>query len=353
MECPHCHAPILANLDTCSECGAALTAEAGKDQGVYPELAQANLLRMRGDTRGAESQLLSLLKRYPNNATAHEMLGDIYFESHEDGQAAQWYELALDLAPDTPGLGNKLERAKERLIQDEEIATVEQIGLQPAGKGKTWVGVAVAIVVLAVVAAGTLAFINRNKPSEVVKSVIEAPPQVTLEGTASPTATPSPTNMATSPTPIPSESPSLVAQDQAALTLLTQSAPDGSRLTALTSDPRTQLIQMTFSTRTDENPRPIAARLAKAAFDQYPGCATVTVRGSLEGKVVYVADGIRSRLEETQLPEWQRANPGEEAWQTHLLTNEWVDPGFTIPAAPSPGASAATSTSGIVPVNPP
>lgn len=345
MECPTCLAQIEVGQSTCPECGAAFNAT-GKDEGVYPELAKANLLRMRGDTTAAESQLLSLLKRYPNNATAHEMLGDLYFEAHDDGQAAQWFELAIDLAPDTPGLANKLQLAKERLAAKDRDTTVETIGLKPTNN-RMAIGIGIAAVIVLILAVGIYALVKRNSSAEVIRSTLDAPVQ--------PSATPSPSSSASPsgrPIIVPSATPSpAVVEDQSALTTLTQKAPEGNRLLALTSDPRSQTIQMTFNVRENEDPRPIGAKLAKAALDLYPACSTVTVRASKEGNLVYVADATRMRYMETQTAEWQAANPSSDAWQTHVLGNEWSVAGeIPAPSAAATPVPSAGTTSGIVPV---
>jgi len=344
MECPHCHAQIPAGSVTCPECGSAQTA---RDEGVTAELGQANLLRMRGDLRGAESQLLSLLKKYPNNATAHEMLGDIYHEEKEDAQAAQWYELALDLAPSTPGLATKLELAKERLVKSEEQTQVEQIGLAPVSRTPFWVWPVVALGTIAIIALAAVLILNRKAEPKFVQSQIIAPPQTAPEPTSiSPAPTISPSVTPTEPLPVAN-----VSQDQAALQNLAQYAADGPRLTTLTTDPRGQTMQLTFTLHPAENPRAMGARLARAALEQFPACSTVTVRASLDGNLIYVADGVRTRLTDIQRPDWQKANPGEDAWQAYLLTNEWVASGANVPAVQTP--NGGSSTSNIVPVNTP
>jgi len=57
---------------------------------LYPELGRANLLRLRGDYDGAIHQCLSVLKRMPDDLSAHILVADIYAESGDLHQASQW-----------------------------------------------------------------------------------------------------------------------------------------------------------------------------------------------------------------------------------------------------------------------
>jgi len=96
------------------------------------DLARANLLRMRGDYPAAIEQCLSVLKRAPEDPDAHTLIGDIYAEQGNLGQAAQWYELALDLNPESAPDRQKLTYVQQR-INDREVANAaQQIALPPA-----------------------------------------------------------------------------------------------------------------------------------------------------------------------------------------------------------------------------
>ena len=99
--CPKCFAVVKLGAEFCPECGATLDpASGGSDQEVYNDLAKANLLRNRHQMPEAIEVALGILRKYPNNATAHTLLGDIYAELDDLKQAAEWYEMALDLSPD-------------------------------------------------------------------------------------------------------------------------------------------------------------------------------------------------------------------------------------------------------------
>lgn len=140
----------------CAECGAPLDLApgvGGSDTEVYPELAKANLLRMRKEYKQAEDVCLSILRRYPNNASANTLLGDICAEKGDLEQAAEWYELALDLIPDSAAEKAKLEDVRARLATKEKAATVETLGITHTSK-PPYVTIAAVVVALLIVGVG-------------------------------------------------------------------------------------------------------------------------------------------------------------------------------------------------------
>jgi Tfp pilus assembly protein PilF len=94
----------------CPECGAPIgTAPAeGSDAAIYPELARVNLLRLRGDYKAAQDHCRAVLRKFPNNVTANQLLGDLCQETGDLSQAKEWYELALDIAPNHAHIQQKL-----------------------------------------------------------------------------------------------------------------------------------------------------------------------------------------------------------------------------------------------------
>jgi tetratricopeptide (TPR) repeat protein len=114
MVCSKCFAEIPDTSVFCLECGARLREDTldplyaeGSDREVYPDIARANLLRIKGRYEEAVDVCLGILKRYPSNETAHALLGDIYADQGKLADAIQWYELLVDLSPN-----NALYRAK-------------------------------------------------------------------------------------------------------------------------------------------------------------------------------------------------------------------------------------------------
>lgn len=128
MICPHCGAEISDDSRFCPECGAPLqeelsgAEELAMEREVYSLLATANLYRIRGLWQEAENKCIEVLRRYPNNPTAHSLLGDIYADQGRWEEASEWYELAVELSPASTVDRKKLERVKDILEGREKRA---------------------------------------------------------------------------------------------------------------------------------------------------------------------------------------------------------------------------------------
>ncbi|MBN1459979.1 MAG: tetratricopeptide repeat protein [Armatimonadetes bacterium] len=87
--------------------------DSGKE--VFLTLFQANVLRLRRQYDLAEAQCSEVLRREPDNAEAHSILGDIARDRGNDQDAIQWYKMALDLNPGNIADRKKLESAIDRV----------------------------------------------------------------------------------------------------------------------------------------------------------------------------------------------------------------------------------------------
>jgi len=145
MVCPYCGVEIPDNSRFCPECGAPLGEGLGESEGaeiereIYSLLATANLYRIRGLWQEAENKCVEVLRRYPNNPTAHSLLGDIYADQGKWEEAKEWYELALELNPSSEVDRKKLERVKDIL---------EQRDKQTKGKMVSWGAAAFALMAI-------------------------------------------------------------------------------------------------------------------------------------------------------------------------------------------------------------
>src|SRR5476651_358161 len=85
--------------------------------GFEPQLAHANLARMRGQWSEAAEACVRVLRGDPGNADAHSLLGDIYRDQGARDDAIQWYRMAADLRPNGPDAEklSKLERERDHL----------------------------------------------------------------------------------------------------------------------------------------------------------------------------------------------------------------------------------------------
>jgi tetratricopeptide repeat protein len=76
-------------------------------------LARANLLRMRGQWTDAVELCTEALRVDAHSPAAHSLLGDIYENQGRLDKAIRWYQLALDLDPESVADQAKLTRARE------------------------------------------------------------------------------------------------------------------------------------------------------------------------------------------------------------------------------------------------
>jgi hypothetical protein len=198
--CDKCFSVLEPNATFCKECGAPLGETPGSDSIVYPEIARANLLRLKGDLNEAEKVCLAVLKRFPNNPAAHGMMGDLSFEAGRLENARQWYEMALDLTPDDEGLKRKLRAVGETSERRQTEASLAGLEVSPRSGGAVAAMVGVVILVLAL--AGLmfwLGYANKKTRADVIDPISingAAPPR-----TAAPEATGPSTSQPENPEP--------------------------------------------------------------------------------------------------------------------------------------------------------
>lgn len=345
-KCEKCFNPIPSGAATCPECGApvgnASTAETEAD--VYPELAKANLARMRGDYKQAEDQLLSVLKRYPNNPSANEMLGDLAAERDDNAHAIEWYEMALEIVPTSASIARKLRDARSRVEQKQTEDTTAQLGL-PDPSSRMPLVVGGLILVFVAIFAGAYYLGARGaanpKTTPVLKLNAQAPQQA-------PEVSQKPDQKNTEPTPKAGG----VEEDSAMLQSLAGKSADGTAILAVSNDPRSGTLTVSFA-ESGKDDKVLAARIAKDAFAAFPDANTVTLRGVSQGKVAFMADVTKARMAETLTPEWQQQHASEpDLGIASVLQNVWPNAGSsgteTAPTTGSnpPADTGATTTAG-------
>lgn len=298
----------------------------GSDGAIYPELARANLLRMRGDYAAALTQCRSILRKFPNNITANQLLGDICVETDDLEQAKEWYELALDIAPDSEQIEKKLNSVRQRLEHQETEGLVEQLGLPPSKPKNGLLAAGLAVLVLGV---GVIAYmVGTNAPKKVdtgpKRTTINAPIENpttggTTDGSAQTNPAPGP-----STSPGPSTVATGTAEERGLMQLLGQRSTEGAKITGLVQDPRSGLLVLTFNAASGEDARLTALKLAEAAFENSPATRIVTLRAIRDGALAYTADAHRETYEETKTEGWKAQNVNDPAAiAKHILTQEW------------------------------
>jgi hypothetical protein len=181
--CDKCFAVLKPASTYCEDCGAPQGGSPGSDSIVYPEIARANLLRLKGDIDEAEKVCLSILRRFPNNPAAHGMMGDLCFEAGKLENAKQWYEMTLDLTPNDEGLRRKLKAVDESATEQMSDAGLAGLEVRPRSGGT--IAAMVGVVVLVVALAGLmfwLGYANKKTRADVIDPISvngEAPPRTT------------------------------------------------------------------------------------------------------------------------------------------------------------------------------
>lgn len=336
--CERCQSAVPGDARVCPECGAPLVPGARADipQDVHQELARANLLRVRGEHDEAESLCLAVLLRYPNSAPTHTLLGDIADDRGDLEQAERWYDLALDLDPESAGDRRKLEDVRARRNATETQTTVEQIGLPPK-RPVPWINIGLAsLAVLCFVGAAFVGFARKNgaTPAPTVTNSVQAPKDAlaTRRPEPDPAAASVPEanvpKVETTPNPAPTPVATVGAQeDETIRTLLAQRSPMGANLVAVQNDPRAKVLTLTFAYRGEDNPRHVAAELGRSALEQNVDTQVVVLRGVRDGKLSYVVDLPRTRYADTLTEGWQQDNAEvQDAFAGYVLTNEWTAP---------------------------
>lgn len=303
--CPECGAPVNAATESVADA-------------IHADLAKANLLRLRGDLKQAEEVCLRTLKRFPHSAPAHTMLGDLAFARHDWQQAVSWYELALDIVPDSTEDHAKLEDARRRLAEQDSLSTAEQLGM-PEPRPRAMLLGGIALSVLAVGALGYWVFMGRSPLDQAptLRAGVNTP--VVLPD--DPPVTPD-VNSKGGMKPNPSAAKP--QEDTEMARAIADKAPNGGQLVEAASEPGSKAVTLTFIANEGEDEALVAARLAKTALDLYGDLEIVRLRAVRDKTLVFTASAKRTDYEVTQSEQWQSVHSGDEqAFAEMLLSGEW------------------------------
>lgn len=264
------------------------------DQNVYLDLARANLLRMRGDLTRAMDLCRSVIERNPTSLTAHTLMGDIYVEQDDLDHAIEWYELALELAPDSRREQNRLDAIRARRDEREAVMAARQLGI-PTTLNKARLFSVAAAAFVAIIGVGAFLVGERlreqgERPALVASVEVGRQPLVLLNPGAS---KPEPKPETVTPTATPTES---VVVDDEALRQAKAQIKEGDRLINAMSDPRAKTIMLTFRVREGDDAPGLGRSIAVQALKAFPDQQMVTVRAVQGDVVVFMADLKRSEL---------------------------------------------------------
>lgn len=331
--CEKCFAMMPKGSEFCAECGAPLEDApgiGGSDQEVYPELAKANLHRMRKEYKPAKDICLGILRRFPNNASANTLLGDICVEQDDLEQAAEWYELALDIVPDSAADKAKLDDVRAKLAEKEKAVTVESLGITHTNK-PPYVTIAAIIVAVAIIGVAVgMAVSGGNQKQAVGDKPI-------LIGDK-------PQNSSTQP--VQSDGPQTLIKDpDLAAKIAGELKLEDGRLVYAEVGEKDKSVTLTYLLKEEEE-WITRAKLVQTVFIHAPEAPTVTLILTREFKNEdrHVVD--RVKFTESQSPEWLQSTGGTEVALVELFFGKKIEPPVVTPDPAPTTDPNATGTSG-------
>ena len=327
--CAKCFATVERGAPFCPECGIPMSSSDGSDGEIYPMLARANLLRMRAEYKQAEDVCLKILKRFPNNSTANTLLGDICAERGDLEHAAQWYEMALDLSPDSQVDREKLAAVKQRIHDRDTAATAAQIGI-PVRKGSPAIPAVLAALLIVAVGAGAY-FFGANTPKPDAKANV-----VDVSGGGGVV------DPGTQPIDKPAGQSEALPWIDAEATARVKNALADQGVIVLDAweHPLTRELLVTINAEGQSDVRRFAA-VAGGRIIEKTGAPSVTVRAVQAGLQVFVGKVGKAELDAliAAVTEGQDPYAALDAADRLLSPGEW-------PAKPASGVEETTTTGG-------
>lgn len=276
-------------------------------------LAQANLLRVRGQLAEAKAALLALLADRPGDRDALDLLARTCEDGGEMEEARRWRALARGPVAESPRSGAEpLLAITPRNAPWNALAVFILIGVV--------LGLALAISADRRIASTVPTIAGRveapGTTSNTPPAVVESP----TTGTQGTTITPTPATER----PTPSGETRAEARGLARLTAAEEGAP---RTLAVAHDPRSDTVTVTFLPRGGEPVRREAATLARTAFATFTTAKTLQMRALRGGALAYLATATRERLSVTEVEGWVSASESNpDALANAILSDEWTAP---------------------------
>jgi hypothetical protein len=224
--------------------------------------------------------------------TANVLMGDICYERGDFHQAAEWYELALDLDPRSVPTQQKLVDARRLSDPDAMLPGLEAAIAGPRTRLPSWAWASILGFVLLLAAAAI--WPKGPAAPKVVRTAVVAPRQE-----------PPPTQDEPSREERPAPAAS-VQEDVDFLQRLASLEGVGSALLGAQYDPRTNTALVTFL-MPEEGSKELAASIGRTLLEADPEVARVTLRGIRDGRSAFFADLSREKLPAAGVPN----NPDE------------------------------------------
>lgn len=323
-----------ADAEYCTECGAPLTdapGVVGSDAEVYPELAKANVFRMRKEFKAAEDICLAILRRFPNNASSNTLLGDIAVEKGELDQAVEWYELALDIVPDSAENQQKLANVRAKLAEQQTQTAVETLGIPE--KKPPYMLIALAGVIVGVFIIAGVMMINRNNATgENPNNPVDLSAR---EDRGVQPAAPTPNNSA------PVEEQTYEANEAMAARLCRELQIDAARVPTLEIGSRDKDIRLTLNITQPDGEWPLRAKAVRKAFELAPDAPRVELTAT---------DGDRTMNLTVTLETYKKTlDPSFDPLNEVLLVETLLGHRMEAPATPDPNATPPANNGTVTP----
>jgi tetratricopeptide (TPR) repeat protein len=297
MQCVQCGAQIPDDTTVCSQCGAEVASlglsreDAARE--IYSLLAAANLARIRREYEEATARCIEVMRRFPNNASAHSLMGDIYADQGLLRDAAEWYKIAIELDPSSRADRAKLDALLSRMRARPEEApaapspvarAIRALGLS----SPLAVGMAVTLVTLLALLIGAVAYqrATLGRAALPTSPTVGAPTRPTVGPRRLPTLAPTPAAPAAS---IPPQVPQALSPEDkmvSALRVGVASTLPASLINWVALDPRNSSVTIAFQVGRQDTMADVkrailraAQQIGRVAFRHDSSLAAAVLRG--------------------------------------------------------------------------
>lgn len=332
-ECTNCFTFVPPNETKCPTCGSNMNSDDSLDpelskigDKVHALLVSSNLKKLRGDLDGAIQECIKALRINPDSVEAHSLLGDIYRDQGNLEESERWYQIALDLDPDSKVDRLRLDQLK---TLDKSINTQKgspQATTSPALINWATVGIlsAIILILLTIIIWPLLKTVNDQETELTQAPSISGIQNRTRRFQKSNAVTILPQGLATE------QEISLVKSMNTSSILLTEKL----QIVSITTDPRVDSAVITYIGQMidspDRMPQLIKDSLivAREAFKHDPTLMTVTVRAlysiPINGRSTTVTVFLADTKRETSL----RVDPfaSDLSQQSEVMLNPWYHP---------------------------
>lgn len=317
--CEDCKLVLEDDVRYCPSCGKVIASNkrpvATPSTEVGALLTSANLHRIRLEWDAAVNDATEALKINPENPDIASLLGSIYEQREMFGDALIWYEMAVDLNPDSDEDKVRMERVKQQMVEQRKNRTDSFGKFQK--HTRIWAavmgGAFLLIIILALIVMG-----NKGKHQESTDIKMDnAPRAIGINTGTSSTLSSNPNKQNT---PLPG-STDLAGTSQGSSSLRTKPEVEirdkisgaqavqesKAKIDDVIADPRNGIAIVTFSMPSDgsltrDRVIQAAGAIADATFDAHKQVQFVTARciissGNVDStQVAFVGDIARSSL---------------------------------------------------------